>query len=134
MGKSRGKCTNGLYSSNRRIQIDHNPDERNRTVLINLKREVEIFYETRRQNMFTQSASFYSESTERRISLMLGEGFRARLGSESLRIVDVGCGFGSMALWFAANFPNAEVVGIDPDAEFLSVGRAVGQSSGLTNV
>lgn len=78
-------------------------------MLINLKREVEIFYETRRQNMFTQSASFYSESTERRISLMLGEGFRARLGSESLRIVDVGCGFGSMALWFAANFPNAEV-------------------------
>ena len=32
-------------------------------------------------------------------------------GGEKLRVLDLGCGWGSVTLWFAANFPQIDVVG-----------------------
>lgn len=39
---------------------------------------------------------------------------RARITRDSgpLRVMDLGCGWGSVSLWFAENFPNIEVVGL----------------------
>lgn len=39
---------------------------------------------------------------------------RAQITAQSgpLRVLDLGCGWGSVSLWFAENFPNIEVVGL----------------------
>jgi SAM-dependent methyltransferase len=46
-----------------------------------------------------------------------------------LRLLDAGCGFGALAVFFAAE--GAEVVGIDPSARRLDVGREAAARHGL---
>lgn len=58
---------------------------------------------------------------------------RERLGVatlDGLRVADLGCGFGALALLFAAH--GAEVVGIDANAPRLAVGAAVARRHGLS--
>jgi ubiquinone/menaquinone biosynthesis C-methylase UbiE len=48
---------------------------------------------------------------------------------EGLRVVDLGCGFGAIAVYLAAQ--GAAVTGIDPNGKRLRVGREVAASHGL---
>ncbi|MGH8669274.1 MAG: class I SAM-dependent methyltransferase [Burkholderiales bacterium] len=45
------------------------------------------------------------------------------------RMLDVGCGSGRVCVAFAKAFPQAEIVGIDPDAESIRRARAADQDS-----
>jgi 2-polyprenyl-3-methyl-5-hydroxy-6-metoxy-1,4-benzoquinol methylase len=47
------------------------------------------------------------------------------------RALDVGCGAGRICIALAKAFPNAEVVGIDPDAESIRQASAAAQAAGL---
>ncbi len=51
-------------------------------------------------------------------------------GLAGRRVLDVGCGFGALALLFAAR--GADVVGVDPDAARLEVGATVASRHGLS--
>jgi SAM-dependent methyltransferase len=47
------------------------------------------------------------------------------------RMLDVGCGSGRVCMAFAKAFPQAEIVGIDPDAESIRRAREAGKDSGV---
>lgn len=47
-------------------------------------------------------------------------------------ILDIGCGTGSFAVMLKAASPNATVIGIDPDAEALSIARDKAQSAAVS--
>jgi ubiquinone/menaquinone biosynthesis C-methylase UbiE len=69
---------------------------------------------------------------ERRAAPLL-EILARRMGLHSivgLRVLDLGCGFGALSVFFAAQ--GALVTGIDPNAERLWVGRAVAAEHGLS--
>jgi SAM-dependent methyltransferase len=48
---------------------------------------------------------------------------------EGLRVLELGCGFGSLAIYFAAR--GAAVTAVDPNEERFDVGRAVAEEHGL---
>jgi ubiquinone/menaquinone biosynthesis C-methylase UbiE len=48
------------------------------------------------------------------------------------RVLDVGCGTGSLAMLIRARCPGAEVVGIDPDPKALAIARAKAERAGET--
>lgn len=48
------------------------------------------------------------------------------------RILDIGCGTGSMAVLIKKLHPDAEVIGIDPDPAALSIGRRKAKRAGLS--
>lgn len=50
---------------------------------------------------------------------------------EEGRILDVGCGFGLFAAYFAQTQPRREIVGIDPDARRVAMARKVAAKLGL---
>jgi ubiquinone/menaquinone biosynthesis C-methylase UbiE len=49
-----------------------------------------------------------------------------------LRVLDIGCGTGSMAILIKRTHPEAEVVGIDPDPSALSVCKRKANRAGLS--
>ena len=49
-----------------------------------------------------------------------------------LRVLDIGCGTGSMAVMIKRMHPEAEVVGIDPDPSALSVAERKAKRAGLS--
>ena len=72
-----------------------------------------------------------SSLTQRRAALVLSV-LRDRTGMESLdglEIVDLGSGFGALALFFAAR--GARVTAIDPNEALFTVGREVADAHGL---
>ncbi len=72
-----------------------------------------------------------STLTAQRAELLLSALARAGtpVDPEGLRVVDLGCGFGALSVYFAAR--GASVVGIDPNGERLGVGTAVAREFGL---
>lgn len=68
---------------------------------------------------------------ERRAAPLLAMYFRhsGRRTLRGVRVVDLGCGFGALAVYFAAH--GASVRGIDPNGARLSVGRNVARAHGL---
>ena len=53
---------------------------------------------------------------------------QARLGAGQ-RVLDMGCGTGTLTLMIKASAPGAEVVGLDVDADVLAIARAkIGQA------
>jgi SAM-dependent methyltransferase len=79
------------------------------------------------QNTLATNSSF----VERRGRPLLGI-LRESAGIDSLeglRLVDLGAGFGALALYFA--FHGAKVVAVDPNAGRFSVGREVAERHGL---
>ncbi|GBF99015.1 S-adenosyl-L-methionine-dependent methyltransferase [Raphidocelis subcapitata] len=50
------------------------------------------------------------------------------------RILDVGCGFGGSSRWLAAQFPDAEVVGITLSKKQVERGTQLAKERGLNNV
>jgi len=49
---------------------------------------------------------------------------------DGLRVLDLGCGFGALSVFFAAQ--GADVTGVDPNEARLAVGRAVAAEHGLS--
>jgi ubiquinone/menaquinone biosynthesis C-methylase UbiE len=48
------------------------------------------------------------------------------------RVLDIGCGTGSMAVLIKKLHPDAEVIGIDPDPDALSIGKRKASRAGLS--
>lgn len=48
------------------------------------------------------------------------------------RILDVGCGTGSLAILLKRRAPNAEIIGLDPDGEVLARARQKARNKGVT--
>jgi ubiquinone/menaquinone biosynthesis C-methylase UbiE len=94
-----------------------------------LRESVTEFYRQRGESL-TDPAGLNTLETnsgyvERRAQPLLEIFFRrSDLDSiEGMRVLDLGCGFGALSVFFAAQ--GAHVTGVDPNAERLSVGRAV---------
>ena len=75
-----------------------------------------------------------TESLQRAEEAMLElYALRARL-TDGLRILDLGCGWGSLSLWLAERFPNAQIVGLsnsNGQREFI---QAQAKQRGITNL
>jgi ubiquinone/menaquinone biosynthesis C-methylase UbiE len=54
--------------------------------------------------------------------------------SECDRILDIGCGTGTLAIMVKEIHPNAEVAGLDPDAKVLGIARAKGANTGTESI
>jgi ubiquinone/menaquinone biosynthesis C-methylase UbiE len=101
-----------------------------------LRRSVTEFYEHRGEALddpaglnTLETNSGYVERRARPLLEMLTR--HSPLESiEGLRLLDLGCGFGALAAYFAAQ--GAHVIGIDPNEERLSVGNAVAAEHGLS--
>ncbi|MEF3063386.1 class I SAM-dependent methyltransferase [Pandoraea apista] len=50
------------------------------------------------------------------------------------RILEVGCGHGQIAQWLAANAPEATVIGLDNDAEQISLAKSAASAHGINNL
>ena len=53
---------------------------------------------------------------------------------DGMRVLDLGCGWGSMSLWIARHYPNCRVVGISNSASQRADILARAEAEGLTNV
>lgn len=100
-----------------------------------LRAEVERFYRERDESLSGPAGINTLETNsgfvERRGEPLL-EILRLHGGVDSiagLRLLDLGCGFGALSVFFAAR--GATVTGIDPNEERLTVGRAVAAEHGL---
>jgi SAM-dependent methyltransferase len=54
--------------------------------------------------------------------------------SSHSRVLDAGCGSGSMSRLIARSFPQAEVVGVDVQEQYLDFARARGREEGIRNL
>ena len=105
-------------------------------IAASLRRAIANFYEHRGQSLETREVLMTLETNsayiERRGAPLL-EMLAQHAGVESidgLEVVDVGCGFGALSLYFAAQ--GAMVTGIDPNRARLRVTRRVVDEHGLT--
>jgi ubiquinone/menaquinone biosynthesis C-methylase UbiE len=48
------------------------------------------------------------------------------------RVLDIGCGTGSLVVLIKSKYPNVEVVGLDPDPKALALARRKGQRAALS--
>ena len=62
------------------------------------------------------------------------EMFRFSGSVKPKRILDVGCGFGGSSRWLAAQFPDAQVIGITLSPKQVARGTELARERGLTNV
>ena len=71
------------------------------------------------------------------VKLLGGDGARELLLAHaavrpSHRVLDIGCGTGSLVVSIKRQYPNVEVVGLDPDPRALERARRKGQRAGLS--
>jgi SAM-dependent methyltransferase len=62
--------------------------------------------------------------------------FLLRAGlAEGMRVLEIGCGTGSMTIWLARQVGiNGEVIAIDASKEQLEIARTAAEASGITNI
>lgn len=78
-----------------------------------------------------------TDQYDRAIALMTREKhWRSELirripGQNGARIVDIGCGTGTLAIAIKQAFPDSEVIGIDPDLPALDLARSKSEAAGV---
>jgi ubiquinone/menaquinone biosynthesis C-methylase UbiE len=85
----------------------------------------------RPQLTFLYDAAIRVLTRERRWRRLLLEQLRPRPGE---RILDIGCGTGTLAIMIKQAEPEAEVVGIDPDEQVLGIARTKAARAGVAPV
>ena len=85
----------------------------------------------RPQLTFLYDAAIRVLTRERRWRRLLLEQLRPRPGE---RILDIGCGTGTLAIMIKQAEPGAEVVGIDPDEQVLGIARTKAARAGVAPV
>jgi ubiquinone/menaquinone biosynthesis C-methylase UbiE len=70
------------------------------------------------------------------VKLLGGDAARAMLVEQAVvraahRVLDIGCGTGSLLVTIKRKYPEADVVGLDPDPRALARARRKGQRSGI---
>jgi 2-polyprenyl-3-methyl-5-hydroxy-6-metoxy-1,4-benzoquinol methylase len=50
------------------------------------------------------------------------------------KVLDFGCGMGGMSLWYATQFSNSEVIGIDIDPNHITIANALKSKHAVSNV
>jgi ubiquinone/menaquinone biosynthesis C-methylase UbiE len=70
------------------------------------------------------------------VKLLGGDAARAMLAEQAAlrpgqRVLDIGCGTGSLIVLIKRNYPDVEVVGLDPDPRALARARRKGQRAAL---
>jgi ubiquinone/menaquinone biosynthesis C-methylase UbiE len=85
----------------------------------------------RPQLTFLYDAAIRVLTRERRWRRLLLEQLRPRQGE---RILDIGCGTGTLAIMIKQAEPGAEVVGIDPDEQVLGIARTKAARAGVAPV
>lgn len=101
-----------------------------------LRRRVIKFYDDQEEsldgaagvNTLETNSGFVERRAAPLVQIIRGSTGRASL--EGMRLLDLGCGFGALSVFFAAQ--GALVTGIDPIEERLEVGRSVAAAHGLT--
>jgi ubiquinone/menaquinone biosynthesis C-methylase UbiE len=71
------------------------------------------------------------------VKLLGGDAARAALLAQAVvrpghRVLDIGCGTGSLVVLIKRDYPDADVVGLDPDPRALSRARRKGQRAALS--
>ena len=76
---------------------------------------------------------FYDSFVEGPVSVMrMRKNLLAQMGNlNSKRILDVGCGTGSLSILIKQLAPNADIVGFDGDAQILDIARSKAKDQGL---
>jgi ubiquinone/menaquinone biosynthesis C-methylase UbiE len=103
------------------------------TIAATLRNEILAFYADQRaesarltQATLETNSGYVERRSRPMVELFEKRAARSVAGAE---VLDVGCGFGAMAVFFAAN--GASVTAIDPNSARLAVGRAVAQAHDL---
>ena len=65
---------------------------------------------------------------ERRVKQALVEAVAAPPGAT---VLDLGCGTGTMTVWLKQNYPDAQIIGLDADAEVLGMARQKAERAGV---
>jgi ubiquinone/menaquinone biosynthesis C-methylase UbiE len=102
-------------------------------IATSLREEVAAFYagSERGSNALTAATLETNSGFVERRTRPLMELYESRAGSgiAGADVLDVGCGFGAMSVWFAAQ--GARVKAVDPKRARLAVGRSVAATHGL---
>lgn len=79
------------------------------------------------EGYFKRNAKNIEQVGKRFVQLLRKSGF------EQGRILDTGCGFGTVAIEIAKNFNKAEILGIDLGEPLLELGRSLAEKNGVAD-
>lgn len=109
-----------------------------RDVSANLKQHVSEWYLKAYGPELTEAQEraidCYSTDTACRAHLLLGDMLSSYDASPPKKVLDVGCGYGSIPLFLAARWPTAEVLATDVAERYFWVGQAAAERSGVSNI
>src|SRR5690606_18854812 len=81
-----------------------------------------------------RTADFNSIEIERRVNALLSPLLKSLEDPIPQTALDVGCGFGGLALYLASRYPHIDVEAVDLSPRFYSVAERTAAELGLTNV
>lgn len=96
------------------------------------EREVELALPDMTLRLRTDRGTFSAERVDAGTKLLLAEGARPDPGARHL--LDLGCGWGSMAVVLARRAPQATVWAVDVNERAVALCRANAEAAGCTNV
>lgn len=101
-----------------------------------LRGHVGAWYETAygERDAYTKMIEFYASGTERRTDRLLGP-LKADLAQSPPRtVLDVGCGFASIPVFLAWQWPEAEILATDRTDSYFKCGAKAAAQAGVGNI